>query len=192
MFRDAATPDRSGQVDRTGIRPPDHVVVMGVSGCGKTTVARTYADACGLEMVDADDFHTGENIRKMMSGQPLDDADRRPWLVAVRDWMSRRAASGASTVVACSALRRPYREVLSEAEGAVWFVHLTVDPELTRRRLDARTGHFMTSALLKSQLETLEPLSEGEPGLTIENSAPVEDVVAVIRRATGRVRNPGA
>ncbi|MBV7292441.1 gluconokinase [Corynebacterium sp. TAE3-ERU16] len=165
---------------------------MGVSGCGKTTVARTYADACGLEMVDADDFHTAENIRKMMSGQPLNDGDRRPWLLAVRDWMSRRAASGAATVVACSALRRSYREILSGAEGTVWFVHLTVDPELTRRRLDARTGHFMTSALLESQLETLEPLAEGEPGVVIENSASIEDVVSVIRRTTGRIRAPGS
>ncbi|MCX7543422.1 gluconokinase [Corynebacterium sp. P5848] len=164
---------------------------MGVSGCGKSTVARAYADTCGLEMVDADDFHSVANIRKMTSGQPLSDEDRRPWLLAVQNWMTSRALAGTGTVIACSALRRSYRKILEDAEGVVWFVHLATDPGLTKRRLDARTGHFMTAALLDSQLEALEPLAAGELGITIDNSAPVQDVVAVICRATGRRRAPG-
>ncbi|MCX7445735.1 gluconokinase [Corynebacterium sp. P7003] len=188
MPRRTSVPESS----RAGVRGegdiPDHVVMMGVSGCGKTTVARAYAEACGLEMADADDFHTEENVRKMASGQPLSDVDRHPWLVSVRDWMTSRAEAGVGTVTACSALRRSYRNILADAVGTVWFVHLTTDAGLTRRRLEERTGHFMSAALLNSQLETLEPLGPGEKGITVDNSGSLDEVVATICRSTGRNR----
>ncbi|MEZ2122767.1 MULTISPECIES: gluconokinase [unclassified Corynebacterium] len=168
------------------MRPPDHVVVMGVSGCGKTTVARAYAEKCGLEIIDADDLHPVENVWKMASGIPLCDEDRLPWLRAVRDWMNVHSGSGVGTVVACSALRRSYRRILLEARGTLCFVHLTADPALTRTRIECRKGHFMSPSLLDSQLEILEPLMPGEVGFTVDNSGSLDEVVATICCATGR------
>nr|WP_323379918.1 gluconokinase [Streptomyces alkaliphilus] len=144
------------------------VVVMGVSGCGKTTVARMLADRLGRPMAEGDSFHSAANVAKMSAGEPLDDSDREPWLRALREWISERAADGDSSVMACSALKRSYREVLRGARGCrVRFVHLEVDRGLLAERLDSRGEHFMTAALLDSQMETLEPPGPEEDAVTV-------------------------
>ncbi|MEE2568734.1 gluconokinase [Pseudarthrobacter sp. J64] len=139
-----------------------HLVVMGVAGAGKTTLAEALSARLGWAMAEADEFHPQSNIAKMNSGTPLDDEDRWPWLRAIRDWMTAQAQAGQSTVLTCSALKQSYRELLSETEGNVVFLHLSGDPELLGERIRHRTGHFMPSTLLPSQLATLEPLTDQE------------------------------
>ena len=155
-----------------------HVVVMGVSGCGKTTVAHGISRGTGMVLAEADDFHSAANIAKMRDGRPLDDADRWPWLEALSQWMRREAAAGASTVIACSALRRPYRDVLRSGMDTVDFIHLTGPADAIRTRMAAREGHFMPSALLASQLATLEPLEPDESGVVLDLRKTAEELVA--------------
>lgn len=152
-----------------------HVVIMGVAGTGKTTVGRGVADAFGLPFAEGDDFHSQANKAKMGSGHPLTDEDRWPWLRSLRDWMS---AEGRSTVVACSALRRAYRDVLREAGGEVFFVHLVLPEDVNAQRLSSREGHYMKSSMLESQLATLEPLAEPEDGVEVLNVGSPRDVIA--------------
>jgi gluconokinase len=146
---------------------PQHVVIMGVSGSGKTTLARLLHERLGWPYAEADDFHPAANLDKMTAGIALTDADRQPWLEAMRDWLTEQARAGRSTLMTCSALRLAYREVLREAEGRVRFVHLTADPGLIKLRLESRAGHFMPAALLPSQLTALEPLADGEDGVVV-------------------------
>lgn len=145
-----------------------HVVVMGVSGCGKSTVAEGLSAALDLTFADADAFHPPENVAKMSAGIPLEDSDRWPWLRALAGWMSAQADEGRSTVMACSALRRAYRDVLRSGPSGVVFVHLHGPEELIAARLSSRPGHFMPTALLASQLSTLEPLAEDEAGVVLD------------------------
>lgn len=147
---------------------PQHLVVMGVSGSGKTTVASCLSEHLGWIAAEADEFHSAANIAKMTSGFPLDDDDRQPWLAAIREWMSIQARHGRSTIVTCSALKRRYRDELRQAVGDVHFVHLSGEPGVLRERMKTRSGHFMPPALLASQLATLEPLEAGEPGITVD------------------------
>lgn len=162
---------------------PTHIVVMGVAGSGKTTIATLLAERLGVDYAEADRFHSAENIAKMSAGTPLTDADRAPWLAAIRDWLSAEAEAGRPGVVTCSALKRAYRDVLRDARGRVWFVHLTGSPEVLAERMTHRTGHFMPTSLLPSQLATLEPLADDEDGITIDVSAtPPEIVDAVLSR----------
>ncbi|MDT0268397.1 gluconokinase [Streptomyces sp. DSM 44915] len=145
------------------------VVVMGVSGVGKTTVARPLAERLGVPFAEADDFHSPANIAKMSAGTPLTDEDRQPWLEAIGGWLRERRADGDGAVVTCSALRRRYRDTLrAEAGGDVFFVHLTGSPALVGERIGQRTDHFMPPALLDSQLATLEPLEEDELGTALD------------------------
>jgi gluconokinase len=157
---------------------PQHVVIMGVSGSGKTTLAVRLQQRLGWPYAEADDFHPAANVDKMTAGIALTDADRQPWLAAMRDWLTREAIAGRSTLVTCSALRRVYRDVLREAVGRVRFVHLTADADLIESRLEAREGHFMPSALLPSQLDALEPLTEEEDGVVMLVDEPPETVAA--------------
>lgn len=153
-----------------------HVVVMGVSGSGKTTIAELLAERLKWPFADADVFHPQSNIDKMESGTPLTDEDRWPWLRAMRDWLSEQAAAGHNAIVTCSALRRVYRDVLREADGRVLFVHLAGEPELVQERVLHRTGHFMPPDLLPSQYRTLEQLADDEDGIVISVDATPEQI----------------
>lgn len=159
-----------------------HVVIMGVAGVGKTTVGRGVADSFGLPFADADDFHSQANRAKMGAGCPLTDEDRWPWLRSLRDWMAAEGAEGRSAVVACSALRRAYRDVLREAGGEAFFVHLVLPEVVNVRRLSSREGHYMKPSMLKSQLAVLEPLAEPEGGVEILNVGSPQDVIAEVVR----------
>ncbi len=152
---------------------------MGVSGSGKTLIARRLAAARSAAFADADDFHPPENVAKMASGLPLDDDDRAPWLASLRRWLGERHAEGRAAVLACSALKRRYRDALRAGLPSVAFVHLVVPAEELARRLESRT-HFMPRALLASQLETLEPLEPDERGIDVDGTASPEAIVAEI------------
>jgi gluconokinase len=164
---------------------PRHIVVMGISGSGKTTIATRLAEQLGWTFAEADEFHPAANIEKMSAGMPLTDEDRWPWLEAMREWMSTRARAGRSTVVTCSALRRVYRDLLVQAEGDVSFVHLSGDPVLIAERMKTRSGHFMPASLLPTQISTLEPLEDDELGLALENTGTPDEVTARITRELG-------
>jgi len=163
----------------------EHLVVMGVSGTGKSTVGQALADRLGRPFLEGDALHPAANVAKMSAGEPLDDDDRWPWLRIVRDEMTERTAAGTSTVVACSALRRVYRDLLREAQGDVRFVLLDVPAGVLRDRIVHRTGHWMPPSLLESQLATLEPLQPDEDGVVLPVEGPPEGVVdAAIRALT--------
>lgn len=148
------------------------MVVMGASGSGKTTVGLALAARTGARFVDADDLHPAANLRKMTDGIPLTDADRGPWLDAVG---AELAEPG--TVVACSALRRTYRERLRTLAPDAAVVHLDAPREVLAERMARREGHFMPPALLDSQLETLEPPSAGEGALIVDATHTVDEIV---------------
>lgn len=134
------------------------IVLMGVSGSGKTTVGQILAGKLGWTFIDADDYHPAANVEKMRRGEPLTDEDRRPWLAALRERIDRACERGEDLVVACSALKHAYRDYLREDEpGCVRFVYLEGSEELIRARLANRRGHFMPPSLLHSQFEALEP-----------------------------------
>jgi gluconokinase len=160
-----------------------HLVVMGVSGTGKTTVGRLLADRLGWVFAEGDDFHPPANVASMQAGVPLDDAARLPWLREIRDWTAEQDRAGRSTVVTCSALRVVYRDVLREAPGRTRFVHLVGDAALVGARMSLRTDHFMPPSLLPSQLATLEPLGAGEDGLVVPVDGPPAQVADAALRA---------
>ncbi|HQU68621.1 MAG TPA: gluconokinase [Albidovulum sp.] len=152
------------------------VVVMGVSGAGKSTVGRVFANRIGAPFIEGDDLHPEANRRKMAGGVPLTDADRLPWLKAVAAAI--RATQAPEVVVACSALRRSYRDLIrAEAVCPVIFLLLTGEAAVLGQRLRARQGHFMPATLLDSQLAQLEPPGPDEAHLTIDIGTPVEEVV---------------
>lgn len=164
-----------------------HVIVMGVSGSGKTTVGRALAEALGVEMIEGDDHHPPENVAKMAAGIPLTDADRGPWLRTLAELLAERHSRGKGTVLACSALRRAYRDVLRSAVPAdeTFMFQLDVDPATLRSRMESRAGHYMPPELLDSQLATLEPLEPDEPGVILDATQPPETVVAAAVSAIG-------
>jgi gluconokinase len=164
-----------------------HVVVMGVSGCGKTVVAERLAERLGLAFEEGDAHHPKANVDKMAAGQPLTDDDRRPWLEALVAWTRERDAAGTSTVISCSALKRAYRDLLREADPDTVFVHLHADFDVLADRL-GRRAHFMPLSLLESQFATLEPLEEDELGVQIDVTPPLEEVVALAEGAIRRLR----
>lgn len=150
-----------------------HVVVMGVSAVGKSSVALAVAERLGVPMRDADDLHPESNVAKMAAGTPLTDDDRWPWLDLVGESL---ASADGGAVMACSALRRAYRDRLRAACPDVLFVHLTGSPELLAERAAGRVGHFMPPALLASQLATLEPLEADEPGAAFDVAVSVAEI----------------
>ncbi|WP_258805160.1 gluconokinase [Pseudarthrobacter sp. NS4] len=166
--------------------PPTHLVVMGVAGSGKSTLAAALSRQLGWACAEADEFHPEANIVKMTQGIPLQDGDRWPWLGEIRNWMTGQAQAGCSTVLTCSALKKSYRRLLSEAEGRVLFLHLDGGADLISQRMQGREGHFMPPTLLPSQLATLEPLSQEERdagSLRLDISRPPEELVAAVVEA---------
>jgi len=147
---------------------------MGVSGSGKSTVGSALAQRLRVPFVDADTLHTPANIAKMTAGEPLDDADRYPWLQKVGEWLADHRGGG---VVSCSALKRRYRDQLRVYCPRVEFLHLSGTPELINQRMSARTGHFMPPSLLRSQFETLEPLGTDEHGFTVDIGHDVDTII---------------
>ncbi|HEX5970251.1 MAG TPA: gluconokinase [Intrasporangium sp.] len=167
---------------------PDVIVVMGVSGSGKSTVAKGIATTMRWDFAEGDDFHPRENIEKMARGEPLTDEDRWPWLRLIGDWISERVSRGESAVVACSALRRAYRDVLRDGRPQVRFCHVLADPEVIEERMGQREGHYMPASLLTSQLATLEDLEADEPGVVVPNEGTAVEVLARARAALGLVQ----
>lgn len=164
----AGTGARAGTGAGAGKRPPI-VLVLGVSGSGKTTVGKAVAERLGLPFVEGDDFHPAANVAEMTAGHALDDADRAPWLRALADLVRHSAEAGEGLVVACSALKRAYRDQLRAAAGpGLWCLYLALDRDTARDRVARRTGHFMPARLVDSQFETLEPLEPDEPGMTVD------------------------
>jgi carbohydrate kinase (thermoresistant glucokinase family) len=160
-------------------RPP-LIVVMGVSGSGKSTVGALLADRLHVPFLDADDLHPITNVDKMTAGVPLTDEDRWPWLEKVGEAMA--SASGTGIVVACSALKRSYRDAIRSEAPEAYFVYLDGSRELLASRLGSREGHFMPATLLDSQLDALEPLGDGEPGIVISVDHSPENIVATLAR----------
>lgn len=156
---------------------PWTVVVMGVAGSGKTSLAGVLTQRLGADYVEADDHHPAANVAKMAAGIPLTDEDRAPWLAALADEIRRRHAAGRSVVLTCSALRRAYRDRLRDADPDLVFVHLDGDPELILARMRAR-DHFMPPSLLDSQISTLEELSADERHFVVDIAGDPEQIAA--------------
>ncbi len=163
-----------------------HLVVMGVSSVGKSTVAREVAERLGYEFAEGDEFHPPANVAKMSAGVPLDNEDRMPWLHALVRWAREQDVAGRATVTACSALKRSYRDILRQVPNT-YFVCLVGDQELLLERMNER-DHFMPPELLKSQLADLEPLAPEESGIVVDVTAPPEQVVASVLAELGAGR----
>jgi len=163
--------------DARAAGPVNAIVVMGVSGCGKSTVGSALADRLGWRFADGDDFHPPANVEKMRAGVPLDDTDRAPWLARLNAMLRESAAADRPVVLACSALRQRYRDALAEDMPGLRFVHLAGSAELIGDRLAARRHRYMPAALLASQFATLEPPADA---LTLDVASPVDALVEAI------------
>ena len=176
--------------------PP--LVVMGVSGCGKSTVGALLAERLGMPFLDGDDFHPAANKEKMAAGVPLTDDDRAPWLARIGQLLAGDVDGGTTVppVVACSALKRSYRDLLRSSAPEVVFIHLSGSAATIAARMDARAHEFMPRTLLESQLATLEGLGPDEAhalvDISLEPGALVETVVRELEVRAGAVRNPAA
>jgi carbohydrate kinase (thermoresistant glucokinase family) len=164
---------------------PVVLVLMGVSGCGKTTVAEIIAQRLRWPFEEGDALHPPENVAKMHAGHPLDDADRAPWLARVADWVDARLDAGESGVITCSALKRKYRELIDRRGRDIEFVYLHGSRELIASRLAGRQGHFMPASLLDTQFATLEEPGPDEPAIRVEIGAAPEAIAAEIIDALG-------
>ncbi len=158
------------------------IILMGVSGAGKTTIGKRLAQVLGWRFLEGDDFHPPANVAKMSSGQALTDEDRAPWLERLRQAIAEALAQGEDVVLACSALRQAYRERLTVDAARVRWVYLWAPREVIAQRLAQRTGHFMPPSLLDSQLQTLEAPSDA---LRVDVTAGLDEVVATLRTALG-------
>ena len=157
------------------------IVVMGVSGSGKSTVGAALAQRLRVPFADADDFHPPANIEKMSAGHALDDDDRYPWLEAIGKWLAEHPAGG---VMSCSALKRTYRDQLRQHCPDIEFLHLEGSMETIGRRQASRPGHFMPASLLESQFRTLEPLAPDECGVVIDVDQSIDDIIESYVSAT--------
>lgn len=165
------------------------LVVMGVSGSGKSTVAGVLAHELKWDLQEGDDLHPAANVSKMASGQPLTDEDRGPWLEAIADWIRAHTERGQPGIVTCSALKRSYRDTLVQgSKGRVVFVDLQGTREKIDARLRARTDHFMSAALLDSQLSALEPLQPDEQAIVVDIGPSPAEITAKIIEKLERLR----
>ncbi|WP_310542008.1 gluconokinase, GntK/IdnK-type [Phenylobacterium sp.] len=171
--------------------PTPVVVVMGVSGAGKSTLTAALAARLGWARQDGDDLHPPANVEKMRRGVPLTDADRAPWLAAVRRWIDDRRAENAPCLLACSALKQSYREGLRAGRPGLRFVWLTGDRDILHRRLTERTGHFAGPQGLAGQLTTLEAPAPKEGAIVIDIALPTERQVERVLEALGHGGRPG-
>lgn len=153
---------------------PHHVVIMGVSGSGKTTTGELLGELLDLPYADGDDLHPQSNIDKMGAGQPLNDEDRWPWLELIGRWLSEHPDGG---IIGCSALKRSYRDLIRKFAPEVRFIHVHGSREILWERMSHREGHFMPPELLDSQFATLEKLDPAEPGAIFDVSLPPEEIV---------------
>lgn len=168
---------------RPASEAPRRIVIMGVAGCGKSTIGAALGVRIGAPYRDGDDLHPPENIEKMSRGEPLTDDDRWPWLEAVGRVL---ATAEGDMIIGCSALKRAYRDLIRrEAGGPVLFVHLSGSRELIASRMASRSGHFMPTALLDSQFAALEPPADDEGALTVDLNKPVAEIVEDIASALG-------
>lgn len=169
---------------------PLQVVVMGVSGCGKSSLGQALAQALGAGFIEGDRHHPPENVARMAAGVPLDDADRAGWLAALSDLLAQARREGRPVVLACSALKRAYRDELRRA-GPLHFVLMTAPSEVLAQRLAARSGHYMPASLLPSQLATLEPPQPDEAAIVVDATQPLPVLVDTVL-AQLRAPNPTA
>jgi hypothetical protein len=168
---------------------PLRLIVMGVSGCGKSTMAAALSAHLGLDMVDGDDLHLPESVAKMRAGIALQDADRWPWLDRIGNWLVQ--AHGSGRVVACSALKRVYRDRIREQAGDVCFVFLEGDFELIQKRMQQRVGHYMQPGLLDSQFRALEtPQADETDVIRLPITDPVHHMVQQALQALHEHRHP--
>ena len=179
----AATPEALAAMaiaPHARLAPPPCLVVMGVSGCGKTSVGRRLAQQLGLAFVEGDELHPPRNVALMAAGTPLTDADRVDWLAAIASRLAQAHAAQQGLVVSCSALKRGYRDQLRRACPGLRFVYLHGETDLLRRRMAARTGHYMPASLLDSQLATLEPPGSDEAAIAVDVAPPTDHVAATV------------
>lgn len=167
-------------------KPLPPMIIMGVSGTGKNSVGEYLAAELAIEFVDGDDLHPLANVEKMRAGIPLDDEDRVPWLKEIGLRLAAYKAQGESVIIACSALKRWYRELLRHYAPNVLFIHLAGGREILEHRMAAREGHFMPVSLLESQLATLEPLADFERSIEVDISP---SVIEVQRNALAQVQS---
>lgn len=158
------------------------IVVMGVSGAGKSTLGKALAVQLAWDFIEGDDYHPSANIEKMRSGHPLNDEDRKPWLMHLHRRLEKQVEKGVDAVLACSALKKDYREVLSDGLTALHFVYLCGETGLIRERLKAREQHFMLPELLDSQVAALEPPADA---ILVPVDFSTEEQVGLVRKALG-------
>ena len=156
------------------------LIVMGVSGAGKSTVGKALAARLGWPFQEGDDLHPPANIAKMSAGIPLTDEDRTPWLAAVGAWIDGRIADGGGGVITCSALKAPYRRTLTQGRPAARLVYLEGSKTLIAKRVSARTDHFMPASLVDSQFAALEPPALDEHAITVSIDQPIADQVTAV------------
>ena len=173
--------ESSGSPQHSAIR----WVVMGVSGCGKSTIGQALATSQRVEFVEGDQFHPAANVAKMSAGHALTDDDRADWLLALQAKVAEARRAGVGLVLSCSSLKRRYRDLLRAADPALRFAHLSGARALIADRMQARVGHYMPPSLLDSQFRDLEPLQADEAGIALAITAPPEQLVAQIRASEG-------
>lgn len=164
-------------------KPYTPLVVMGVQGCGKSTAGQAVAARLGLPFLDGDDLHSVSNKQKMASGHPLTDADREPWLRAIGRELAAGLQQGTATVIACSSLKRQYRDLIRSYAPETQFIHLDGSRELIAERLTQRDHEYMPPTLLDSQFATLEPLGEDEAGIRLDISLSLDEIAAAAAEA---------
>jgi gluconokinase len=169
---------------------PVVLVIMGVSGSGKSTVAALLSERLGWAFEEGDSLHPAANVEKMAAGIPLTDEDRWPWLAKVADWIDNRLDAGENGIITCSALKRSYRNVLNRRGSGVEFVYLAVGKAELEERVEHRPGHFMPASLLDSQLETLEPPTPSEPAIQVDAGVDSQLVADRVLRQLGLHAQP--